>query len=319
VAALGGYLWFVGVDTVLQRISAVSLPIVAVILLIVIAEGLADSIGVWASIRPLGNGLSPRQSVQFALAGDFFDTLSPAGPVSSEPIMARFIGVTTDTSYSDALGVRSVAKYAKSAGQLFLSTVLGVVILLRGTPGQSVIVTLGGAMIGLFVAGALIVWWWTSLSRGIVWLVTPLVTRISSLYRAEPYDRRAVVDALDRFWSRIVRFRSTPELLFLIVVGGVVEQLVTAVALWTALAGTGSPVALIPIIVVVPLPQVASVVPVPGSVGAYDVLMSGTLVVMTGAAPGAAAAAVLLVRTIMLPFGVTAGGLSVAFLRGWRP
>lgn len=104
---------------------------------------LADTIDVWAFVNSLGRGLSLVQSVQFALAGDFFDTLSPAGPVSSEPIMARFIGVATETSYSDALAVRTVAKYVKSGMQLVASTLLCLILLLDGSSPHFLAVTLG--------------------------------------------------------------------------------------------------------------------------------------------------------------------------------
>jgi uncharacterized membrane protein YbhN (UPF0104 family) len=319
VGALVGYLLYVGVDSVVTQATAIAPWAVAGVVGLVVAEGLADGIGVWASVRPLGRGLSSGQSVQFAMAGDFFDTLSPAGPVSSEPIMARFIGVTTGTSYSEALGVRSVAKYVKSAAQLLVSTAVGLLVLLDGTTPRYVLVTLGAAAVGLLVVGALLVWSRSLLSRGLVVVFTPVVAFVSSLYREDPHGRHVVVAAVDRFWERIVQFRGTPRLLALVALGGVVEQLLTAAALWVALSGTGTAVALLPIVVVIPLPQVASVVPIPGSLGAYDILLSGTLVAMTGAPAAAAAAAVLVVRTISLPFGLSVGGVCVAFLRGWQP
>lgn len=86
-----------------------------------------------------------------------------------------------------------------------------------------------------------------------------------------------------------------------------------------AQASATAPWAAALVVALVPFPQAASVVPVPGSIGAYDVLLSGALVVATGAPVAATAAAVLVVRTVSLPFGLSAGGLSVAFLRGWRP
>lgn len=156
-------------------------------------------------------------------------------------------------------------------------------------------------------------------NRLIVPIATPFVTWISSLYREDPHDRAVVVGAVERFWSRILRFRSESELLVLIAVAGVVEQLLTAGILWVALAGTGTTVLLLPIVAIVPLPQFASVVPIPGSLGTYDVLLSGALVLMTTAPATATAAAVLLMRTVSLPFGLTSGGMAVAFLRGWRP
>jgi uncharacterized membrane protein YbhN (UPF0104 family) len=318
-AAFAGYLAVVGVDDVGRRLVAVTPAVVVLVFCLVVAEGLADGVGVWASVRPLGDGLTAVESVQFALAGDFFDSLSPAGPVSSEPIMARFIAVTTDTTYSDALAVRGVAKYVKSGTQLLVSSAVGVVFLFGGPSPQFVLGTLGVSLVGVVAAGAVVVRFRRWLSKPILVVATPVVSVVSSRLFGATHDRDTVAAALSRFWARVLRFRSTPLLLVAVGVGGVLEQALTGLALWMALAGTGSPVSLLPLVAVVPLPQVASVVPVPASIGAYDVLLGGAIVVMTTASPTAAAAAVLLVRTLSVPFGVTAGGVAAALLRGWRP
>lgn len=314
---LAAYLATVGAGEVFSRVAGVAPAVAATVLALVVVEGLTDAIGVWASIRPLGR-LSGAVSVQFALAGDFFDTLSPAGPVSSEPIMARFIGVTTGTTYTEALAVRGVAKYVKAGTQLLLSTVL-VVGLLVGDPAPSVLFpTLGGAVLALGAAGTLLLFFRGAVSAAVVRLGTPVLARVSALYR-EPYDRAAVAAAMDRFWSRIRHFRGAPELVALIALAAVVEQVVVAGALWAALAGTGPTVALLPIVAVVPLPRASSVLPVPASLGAYDVLLAGALALVTGAPEAGAAAAVLLFRTASIPFAFAAGGVAVTFLRGWRP
>lgn len=319
IAVFAGYLYTVGADTVLARATAIAPWAFAIVIVLVVLEGLADGIGVWASLSTLNGGVSGAKSAQFALAGDFFDILSPAGPVSSEPIMARFISVSTDTGYSEALGVRSVAKYVKSAAQLTLSGVLGLVVLF-GTPDAAALLsTVGFSIAGLVVVGGLILFSRNQLSQGIVMVCAPVITWVSGLYREQPHDRSVVAAAVDRYWERVVEFREKPSLIALIVLGGVIEQVLTAAALWVALAGVGTTVAFLPILVIVPLPQVASVVPTPGSIGAYDLLLGGALVLVTGAAATAATAAVLVVRTVSLPFGALAGGLCTAYLRGWRP
>ncbi len=317
--ALAFYLFLVGPEQVIERATDVAPWAVGAVLLLVIAEATVDGVGVWASVKPLGDGLSPKQSVQFALAGDFFDTLSPAGPVSSEPIMARFFSVETETTYSEALGVRGVAKYVKSGTQLLASTVLVGLLLLGEAAPRFIIITLGGAALALLVAGAVLVRARGTVSHALVLALTPVVSMISGLYRESPHGRDAVADALDRFWSRALYFREAPGLVGLIALGGILEQLLTAVALWVALAGTGTPVALVPIVAVIPLPQAASVVPIPASLGAYDLLLGGALVLMTGAPAAGAAAAVLVVRTFKLGVSLAGGGLATGFLRGWRP
>lgn len=139
------------------------------------------------------------------------------------------------------------------------------------------------------------------------------------LYRERPHDRSLVVSAVERYWARVLEFGDEPRLLLLIAVGGVLEQSLTATALWLALGGSETTAVLVPILVVVPLPQVASVVPIPGSLGAYDLLLAGALALVTGGATVPATAAVLVVRTVALPFGALAGGVCATHLRGWRP
>ncbi|MFC6835398.1 lysylphosphatidylglycerol synthase domain-containing protein [Halomarina ordinaria] len=317
--ALAAYLLLVGPERVLGRAAAVAPWAVGVVLALVVAEAAVDGVGVWASVKPLGDGLTAGRSVQFAFAGDFFDTLSPAGPVSSEPIMARFFSVATATTYSEALGVRGVAKYVKSGAQLFVSTALvGALVAGGGTP-RSVGVTLGGAAVLLVLVGGVLVYTRDLLSGSLVVALTPVVSQLSALLSDASHGRETVAAALDRFWMRVLHFRGEPGLLGLIALGGVLEQVLTAGALWVALAGTGTPVALVPIVAVIPLPRAASVLPVPGSLGAYDALLGGALALMTGATAAGAAAAVLIVRTFELGLSLGAGGVATSFLRGWRP
>lgn len=316
--AVAAYLVVAGADAVVARVTAVAPQTLALVVVLVAAEGAADGLGVWASLRPLRGGVSGGRSVQFALAGDFFDTLSPAGPASSEPIMAQFIGVTTETSYSDALGVRAVAKYVKSGTQLLVSAALAVAVLLGGsTPPDavSVVAVVAGAAVALVVVGALLLWSHDRVGRALVAVLAPVLPRLPGGAR----DRDAVERAVERFVERVLRFRSAPRLVALIAVGGLLEQVLSAAALYVALVGVGAPVPVLPLLALVPLPQAASLVPVPGSVGAYDGAMTGGLVLTAGVPAVAALAAVLVVRTVTLPFALAVGGVSVAFLRGWRP
>lgn len=317
--AVVAYLLWVGPDSVGARFAGLVLWLVALVACLVVAEGVTDAIGVWASVEPLGDGLTAGQSVQFALAGDFFDTVSPAGPVSSEPIMAQFIGVATGSTYSDALAVRGVAKYVKAGVQALFSTVLAVVLLFAGPSPRFLAYTMGGAVLGLVALAAVILWSRAPLSRIVVAVLAPVVTRLSALYRDDPYDRSSVSDAVERFWERVLYFREAPRLLGYVAFAGVVEQLVVAGALWAALEAVGVAVPLVPIVAIVPLPRLSVVLPVPASLGAYDVFLGGALVVMTGAPADGAAAAVVLFRTLAITFALAAGGVAVAFLRGWRP
>lgn len=329
LAALAVTVQFVGVADVVARARRLAAWALVAVVALVVCEALVDGVGVWASTQPLGTGLDGGDSVRFALAGDFFDTVSPAGPVSSEPVVARFLSVATGTGYADALGVRSTAKYVKSGSQLAVSAALGALVVATGSvptataasgPSPAVLVgTLVAATVGLLLVGVAAVRARGVLSRLVVAVLAPVVRRLSGLWRAEPYGREAVVAAVDRFWGRALVFGERPRLLGTIAVAGVAEQLLTAGALWVALAGTGSTAAYVPLVALVPLPQVASVVPIPGSVGAYDLLLVGAVVAVVAVPASAATAAVLVVRTTALPVALVVGGVAAATLRGWTP
>ncbi|ADJ16653.1 hypothetical protein C497_06224 [Halalkalicoccus jeotgali B3] len=233
--------------------------------------------------------------------------------------MARFYSVATDTGYSEALGVRSTAKYVKASVQITFSAMLGLFMLVGSPDAAPILFTFGLSIAGLALFGGVILYTREYLSSGLVVVLTPLVTWISRLYRDSPHDQAFVSNGVDRYWQRIVGFQETPGLLALIAVGGLIEQVLTTAALWVALAGLGTNTAFLPILIIIPLPQIASVVPIPGSLGAYDLLLGGALVVVTGVPTTVATAAVLVVRTLSLPFSGVAGGICVAYLRGWRP
>ncbi|RLM82159.1 UPF0104 family protein, partial [Halobellus sp. Atlit-38R] len=184
--------------------------------------------------------------------------------------------------------------------------VLSGILLLGGLTPTFVLLTLASAIAVLSVVGAVLVWGRALLSAVLVIVLTPIVRAVSGLYHETPYGRAAVAEAVDKFWERVVYFRNAPVLLGLIALGGIIEQLTIAVAIWVALAGTGTTASLIPIIAMIPFPQAVSIVPVPGSVGTYDVLLAGALVLTTGAPAAGAAAAVFVVRTFEL--GVSLGG-----------
>lgn len=176
----------------------------------------------------------------------------------------------------------------------FSSGTLGLFILLDTPAATPIVLTLGISLTGLVLFGGLILRSRTRLSTGLVVVCTPVVTWLSSLYRDQPYDRAFVATAVDQYWQRIVDFRETPRLLLLIAVGGLLEQFLTATALWVALTGLGVDSVFLPILIVIPLPQVANVIPIPGSLGAYDVLLGGALVAVTGVPTAVATATVLL-------------------------
>ena len=318
VTGLAIYLSLIGAEQALGRVLSVTRVVLLTVLLLVVLEGVVDGLGVWASVRQLNGGVSPRSAVRLALAGDFFDILSPAGPVSSEPIVAVATRRLTETSYTEVLGARTVAVYSKATAQVFVSSVLGLLIL-TGQPR-------GGRLLSLFlvlsVGSILLVWllarFWSSLRVGAL-----AIGR--TFGRAIPFEGgRRVWDhlpeePLSRFEGRARALSRAPRLVVLIGIGGLLEQCLTATALYVALAGIGEPVSLAVLVVLVPFPQIAAVVPVPAGIGAHETLMAGAISVVAGVTIVPATAAVLIVRTLSIPFGLSVGGISAALLPGWSP
>lgn len=94
--------------------------------------------------------------------------------------------------------------------------------------------------------------------------------------------------------------------------------MLTPLAPWVALAGTDTTVTLIPIAAAISLPQTTNVIPVPGSLGVYDMLLAGVLSLTTGTPVAGAATAALIVRTFKLLVSLGCGGVTTRFLHDVR-
>lgn len=77
-------------------------------------------------------------------------------------------------------------------------------------------------------------------------------------------------------------------------------------------------VAPVPIVAVIPLPQTVGVASVPGSLGAYDALLAGTLSPTTGTSVAGAAAVVLVMWMFELLASLGCGDVAAGFLRDVR-
>lgn len=248
--------------------------------------------------------------------GDFFDVLSPAGPMSSEPIIAQFFDTTTETSYSEVPGVHGVVRHVKSVARLLLSVALVGALFLDAPASRFVLVMLTGTVAVLVVVGAALVWARGTLSMVVVATLTPVVRVVTGVTRRTPLGRDAVTGVVERFWEHVIQFRDMPELLGVIVFSGVFEQLPTSLAPRVTPVGTDTTVAFIPIVAVILLPRATNVVPVPGGLGAYDVFLVGALSLMTDVPAAGATATMLIVRTFELLVPLGCGGVATELLHG---
>jgi hypothetical protein len=96
--------------------------------------------------------------------------------------MARFFRVATDTGYSEALSVRSTAKYVKSGTQATFFAVLGLFVLFATFVVTPILLTLGLIIAGRILSGGVILRTRNRLSNGIA-VLKPVVSRISGRYR----------------------------------------------------------------------------------------------------------------------------------------
>jgi uncharacterized protein (TIRG00374 family) len=254
----------------------------------------------------------------------FVKQVVPLGHVGGPAVVAYAYDRATALGYDRAIAVSTVGE----AVSLFTSvglTVLGVSLVASRAGGADggLLVTLAAILVAGTVAVAAIVLYRRAfvgrLARGTARVVAASVGRLSDRVR-----RATTPETVD---AGVARYYRTVDH-----VGADRTAVATAVALtstaWVLYAAplylcalaVGVDVGVGVAFVLVPAGGLATVVPLPGGLGGYEVGMTGGMVLLAGVDPAAAAAAVLLYRLagywLLVLFGGVAATMTATVPRG---
>ncbi len=297
------FAYIIGVERVWQNIRRVSLLTAGVIVLFVLTETLIDAVRFRASTFPLQETVSIYEGFLLSLMGDLIGIFVPAGGIVSEPIIAYPLSNATNTEPIDAFAVRAAADYLEVLSQLLVSLVIllafiGPQYIPVGVIQLPVIGVIACALLAVFVA---------SLSG-----LNSYQESINSI--ADRLRIRSILTGVRRIIRGAVSLVLNPAALGSILLLSVGEQLIIAGSIWMILPNKGVHTLLI-LVAIVPIGQVAAVVPVPGAIGIYDTFAAGLIYLIIGVPLPAATVAVAVPRSVGLIFTLLLGSVATVKIR----
>jgi len=314
LAVLGGLVWFVGVDDVLDVFSQARLPVVGIIVVVAALWLTAWGMALKTVLEAVGAPVPAHTAVLVFTAAIFSNNVTPFGQAGGEPLSALLISEAADTEYENGLAaIASVdtIHFVPSVGYAlvgFVFVAAGAVQLGRDLRFAAV------AVAGLAVAlpvGAYLGWRYRyELEAAVAGAVTPVVRLVARVLPGRsPPTETAVAERIEGFFGSIDRVAADRETLLEAIGFSALGWLCLCGSLWLSLYALGESVPVAAVLLVVPVGAIASVTPLPGGSGAIEAVIATLLVPTTGVSFAVATSAVLLHRgaTYWLPTLVGGG------------
>lgn len=267
-------------------------------------------------VRAAGSGLSVGRGFGTYGASTFVKQVVPLGHVGGPAVVAYAYDRATGLGYDRTMAISTVGE----AISLFTSvglTVLGVVLVATRAEGAEggLLFTLAAIMVAGTVSGTAVVLYRRAfvgrLARGAARGLAVTVGRLS------PRVRRATApDSVDagvaRYYRTLDGVGADRPAVAAAVALTAAAWVLYATPLYLCAVAVGLDVGVGVAFVLVPAGGIATVIPLPGGLGGYEVGMAGGLVLLAGVDPAGAAAAVLLYRLAGYWLLVLVGGVAAA-------
>lgn len=249
--------------------------------------------------------------------GMFTKQVLPLGHVGGPAIVAYAYDRAVPLDYDESIAVVTVGEAVTLVGSVSLALV-GVAKLFTGTQAVAERRLLAAAAV--LAAGALLTLLYViHYRRRAVGLAVHGLARLCRLTLGRLSARVAHATAPQRVGGALVRYYHTLDTVagdrraLSIATGFVLLGWICfAVPLYAAAVAIGVTFPLVAALFLVPASGIATMVPLPGGLGGYEVVLTGAIVALVGAEAAAAAAVVLLYRLCSYWFLLLVGGLATA-------
>jgi uncharacterized protein (TIRG00374 family) len=258
--------------------------------------------------------LSRRRAFLAYGAGAFGKQVLPMGNAGGPAVMAYAYDRQANLGYSRTLAVVVTAEFLSLVASVCIALV-GVGLLLAFDPSVTTLRFLG---VGIaIVAGGLLalgvgVWYRRRhVTLGVIGLahvVHPLLDRVAPRLaaRVHPTD---VAGSVERCYASIDAVTADRRAVVVAFALTLLGWLCFALPLYTAALALGSPLSLALVLALVPAAGLATVVPLPGGLGGFELILAGLLSALAGTDLTTAGAVVILYRLCSFWFFVLVGGL----------
>lgn len=299
-ALVVGLLATVGLGDVVAAFRELSAPF-----LVAVVGGTLGNLVVWglamhAVYSGLGHAVRRRQAVAAYAGVAFANRASPVAQLGTEPIAAAVASRIARTDYETSLAAVFGVDVVNFATSLVLAA-LGLVYFATGAvlAGDLVVAALAllATATGLVAAGVAAWRYRLELSGPVAATLAVLGRRLDRAVPSwTPPPERALRRRVDTFLADLERLASAPRAVALALSLSTLGWLLLATTLHLSLRALGTAAPLVAPLFLVPLAQLAVVVPLPGGVGSVEAALVVLLVAAVALPPAVAAAVALVYR-----------------------
>ncbi|HET7323972.1 MAG TPA: lysylphosphatidylglycerol synthase transmembrane domain-containing protein [Halococcus sp.] len=316
VGIFAGVFWLVGFGQIISTIRRAQTALVGLMIGVICVWLVVWSLGFRTILSGIGIPVSVPKAVGVFAAAMFANNVTPFGQAGGEPVTAAILKGASDAKYESGLAAIASFDTLNFITGITLSIVgLGFYVGALSKRGRFVIVASVIAGIGLFGLPTLLYLAWRRRETLEQWAVengVPIVQRIASVVpRISPPESDTIERNIREFVADIERVGTNRRRIAITFGFTTAGWLLHSVALWLALHSLGASISLLVLFFVLPIGNVADVLPVPGGLGAVSAVFIGLLVSL-GVDPATAAGGVVMYRGVVYWLPVILGGAVTA-------
>jgi uncharacterized protein (TIRG00374 family) len=321
IAAIGVFavlFWLIDVERFLQELGRADPVIIGIMVIIAFGWLTAWSLALRTVLGVLDVKLTVKRSFMAYASALFSNNITPFGQAGGEPVAAVFISRISSVDYDT--GLASIASVDA------INFVPSITYALLGLAYYAIFLTLGEDLVLaaiVVVVLAIVVpvilylgWKYRYLiERHTISILTPLLGRIGELVpRLSPPDPESIEQYVENFFGSIERITSDRQAVSTAIAFSALGWFLQIVLLWLSFISIGYRIPLTVVLLVIPVGNVASIAPLPGGLGAIDVVFVALLTSLTGINFAVATAAVVLYRGLVYGLPTLVGGGTIALL-----
>lgn len=318
LAVLAAFLFILGPAALIARLAEADPGVFAVGLLAVLGALLCWSLALRRLLRCSSESISVGRAFVAYAASMFGKQVLPMGHAGGPALVAYAFERETGLSYDRTLGVVTVSEFLNFAASLLLA-VVGTVWLILFAPAvpEIRVFQAGVAAFAIGLGAAAAVFWYrrrtvTRLAAGAARLGRVTVGRLSSRVDAALAPDR-VTAGIARYYETIDAVAEDRRAVGAAYVYTQVGWILFALPLYTAGLAIDADVSLALALFLVPAAGLVTVVPLPGGLGGFELVLAGALVAFAGLELAVAGAVVVLYRLCAYWFMVVVGGMGSVY------
>lgn len=309
-AIIGSMVYFADFSRFVEAVSTADLALLLPAFVAGLSVFLVWSYVWYSFFQQMEFAITYLKSVRILMAGQFMNSVTPAGQFGGEPVMAYLVSKNSDASYEKAFSTVFSADIINAVPPFTFVLGGAAWLLLFGSLKEIIVQTVFMALLATVVGGAIVYLLWFeagSIERGIIRLlqwVSDIIGRGQSVVELAS-------EKLERVEESFRVIGQNPGHLVKIATVAHIGHVMQIVCLYFCLLALGVQVDFTPLYFVIALSAIGNFSPTPGGSGTFEALMAGLLTVFVPISFASALAAAIIFRLTTFWPGLVIGYISL--------